>query len=132
MTSRNRLANRTLCFSATCLVTALAGCGSKQSSGDNALEPASGTNQGVTAIDQVSDDMSPATVALGQRIFRFETFGDEQFWTDKLKMHEVVAKAVSPKTALSVGLKVDAEAIPPTSRRPSRTARSTSTVPPPR
>jgi mono/diheme cytochrome c family protein len=28
-------------------------------------------------------------------------------------MHEVVQKAVSPKTALSVGLKVDAEAIPP-------------------
>ena len=113
MSSRNRLMNRTLCFSVTCLVASLAGCGSKQSTGDKSLEPASGTNQGVTAIDQVSDDMSPATVALGQRIFRFETFGDEQFWTDKLKLHEVVAKAVSPKTALSVGLKVDAEAIPP-------------------
>jgi mono/diheme cytochrome c family protein len=105
--------NRTLCFSATCFVAALTGCGSKQSSGDKALEPASGTNQSVTAIDQVADDMSPATVAQGQKVFRFDTFGDEQFWSDKLKMHEVVAKAVSPKTALSVGLKVDAEAIPP-------------------
>ena len=36
--------------------------------------------------------MSPETVALGQRVFRFETFGDEQFWTDKLKLHEVVAQ----------------------------------------
>ena len=61
----------------------------------------------------VSSDMSPQTLAEGQRIFRFETFGDEQFWTDTARMHEVVQKSVSPKTALSVGLKVDAEAIPP-------------------
>jgi mono/diheme cytochrome c family protein len=89
---------------------ALAAC-SKQSSGEHPLEPASST-QSVTAIDQVSDDMSSETVAAGREVFRHETFGDEQFWTDKLKMHEVVASAVSPKTALSVGLKVDAEAIP--------------------
>jgi mono/diheme cytochrome c family protein len=57
-------------------------------------------------------DMSPRTLAEGQRIFRFETFGDEQFWTDTARMHEVVQKSVSPATALSVGLKVDAEAIP--------------------
>ena len=57
-------------------------------------------------------DQSPGTLADGQRIFRFETFGDEQFWTDTARMHEVVQKSVSPKTALSVGLKVDADAIP--------------------
>jgi len=49
----------------------------------------------------------------GQQVFRHDTFGDEQFWTDVAKMHEVIQKSVSPKTALSVGLKVDAEAIPP-------------------
>jgi mono/diheme cytochrome c family protein len=49
----------------------------------------------------------------GQRIFRFETFGDEKFWTDTARMHEVVQKSVSPTAALQVGLKVDAEAIPP-------------------
>jgi hypothetical protein len=48
----------------------------------------------------------------GQAIFRFDTFGDEQLWTDVLRMHEVIA-TVSPKTALSVGLKVDVEALPP-------------------
>ena len=48
----------------------------------------------------------------GQQIFRFETFGDEQLWTDTLRMHEAIAQ-VSPKTALSVGLKVDVEALPP-------------------
>ena len=34
-------------------------------------------------------------------------------WTDTLRMHEVIATAVDPTTALSVGLKVDAEALPP-------------------
>jgi len=49
----------------------------------------------------------------GQRIFREDTFGDEQFWTDTARMHEVVQSSVSPTLALKVGLKVDADAIPP-------------------
>ena len=47
----------------------------------------------------------------GQAIFRFDTFGDEQLWTDVLRMHEVVA-TVDPATALAVGLKVDVDALP--------------------
>jgi mono/diheme cytochrome c family protein len=47
----------------------------------------------------------------GKAIFRFDTFGDEQLWTDVLRMHEVLAK-VPPTTALAVGLKVDVEALP--------------------
>lgn len=47
----------------------------------------------------------------GQEIFRYDTFGDEQLWTDVLRMHEVVA-TVSPATALAVGLKVDIDALP--------------------
>ena len=47
----------------------------------------------------------------GQAIFRYDTFGDEQLWTDVLRMHEVIA-AVNPATALAVGLKVDVEALP--------------------
>ncbi|MGZ5787766.1 MAG: c-type cytochrome [Ramlibacter sp.] len=49
----------------------------------------------------------------GKQIFRSDTFGDEAFWTDKLKMNTVIATAVDPTTALSVGLKVDSEALPP-------------------
>ncbi|HET8646027.1 MAG TPA: hypothetical protein VFO85_11080 [Vicinamibacteria bacterium] len=49
----------------------------------------------------------------GRSIFRFDTFGDEQLWTERLRMHEVIASAVSPVTALSVGLKVDSEVLPP-------------------
>src|SRR5574339_680276 len=48
----------------------------------------------------------------GRQIFRYDTFGDEQLWTDVLRMHEVVAN-VPPVTALAVGLKVDVEALPP-------------------
>jgi mono/diheme cytochrome c family protein len=51
-------------------------------------------------------------VAKGKEIFRFDTFGDESQWTDTLRMHEVIRTAVDPVTALSIGLKVDAEALP--------------------
>jgi mono/diheme cytochrome c family protein len=54
-----------------------------------------------------------ALVAQGRQIFRYETFGDEAKWTDTLHMHEVIAASVDPATALSVGLKVDADALPP-------------------
>jgi cytochrome c5 len=54
----------------------------------------------------------PALVNEGREIFRFDTFGDEQFWTDTLRMHEVVSTAVDPTTALKVGLKVDADVLP--------------------
>jgi mono/diheme cytochrome c family protein len=47
----------------------------------------------------------------GKAIFRFDTFGDEQLWTDVLRMHEVIP-SVDPATALAVGLKVDVEALP--------------------
>jgi len=47
----------------------------------------------------------------GQAIFRFDTFGDEQLWTEVLRMHEVVP-TVDPATALAVGLKVDVDALP--------------------
>jgi mono/diheme cytochrome c family protein len=52
------------------------------------------------------------TINEGKQIFRFETFGDETFWTDTLGMHQVV-QTLPPTTALSVGLKVDADTLPP-------------------
>jgi len=50
-------------------------------------------------------------VAQGKQIFRFDTFGDETKWTDALRMNEVIS-TVDPTTALTVGLKVDSEALP--------------------
>src|SRR4029079_420084 len=55
---------------------------------------------------------SGAHKADGQAIFRFDTFGDEQLWTDVLRMQDVI-DAVDPATALAVGLKVDVDALPP-------------------
>ena len=49
----------------------------------------------------------------GQSIFRFDTFESEQLWTDFLQMQNVIPEFVSPETALSVGLKVDVDALPP-------------------
>jgi len=43
--------------------------------------------------------------------FRFDTFGDEALWTDVLRWNEVIT-TIDPVTALSVGLKVDSEALP--------------------
>lgn len=54
-----------------------------------------------------------ATLARGRQIFRHETYGDEPFWTGTLRMHEVIQSTVSPALALAVGLKVDAERLPP-------------------
>ena len=56
----------------------------------------------------------------GRNIFRFDTYGSEAFFGDALQLHQAIAGAqnggvgpgVSPKTALTIGLKVDAEALP--------------------
>ena len=64
-----------------------------------------------TAI--ANQSFKPALIDRGREIFRFDTFGDETYWTDTLRMHEPIASAVSPNVALSVGLKVDVEALPP-------------------
>ncbi len=56
----------------------------------------------------------------GRQIFRFDTFGDERFWSDTLKLHQAISGArlggagtgVSPATALAVGLKLDVDMIP--------------------
>jgi mono/diheme cytochrome c family protein len=56
----------------------------------------------------------------GRQTFRYATFGDEAFWGDALGLHLAIAGAgnggvgagVSPATALSVGLKVDVDALP--------------------
>jgi mono/diheme cytochrome c family protein len=53
-----------------------------------------------------------AQAAQGKQIFRFDTFGDEAQWTDKLRMNEVISASISPVAALAVGLKVDSEALP--------------------
>src|SRR4026209_1139681 len=49
----------------------------------------------------------------GQLIFHYETFGDEVYWTETLGLHEIVERHADLTTALQVGLKLDADALPP-------------------
>ena len=79
---------------------------------------------GLTSSKSPADPASAASAAQefeqGQRVFRFDTFGDQSFWGDALKLHQAiegsklggVGPGVSPNTALAVGLKVDADALP--------------------
>jgi len=56
----------------------------------------------------------------GRETFRFDTFGDEVFWGGALQLHQAikgstlggVGPGISPNTALSLGLKVDLDALP--------------------
>ena len=74
-----------------------------------AVSRGGGTGESRSAIDE------------GKRTFRYDTFGDQAFWGDTLKLHQAiegdklggVGPGVSPKTALGVGLKVDVDALPP-------------------
>ena len=86
---------------------------SKASSNDQNLIQAQSQN--------TKDDAGvQALIAEGKETFRFDTFGDERFWGDTLKLHLAIAgqrlggvgDGVSPNKALAVGLKVDADALP--------------------
>ena len=67
------------------------------------------------------NDRKKSVIEQGKQIFRYDAFGDEHFWSGLLHIDKAIAGAanggygpgVSPNTALAVGLKVDAEALPP-------------------
>src|SRR4030095_14798679 len=81
------------------------------------------------AADDLSDqnkknpfnEHKKSLISDGKDIFRFDTFGDEDFWSGLLHIDKAILGAnnggfgpgVSPKAALAVGLKVDADALPP-------------------
>jgi hypothetical protein len=82
-------------------------------SGDDDEQPA-------THLDRQIDKHAKRTLVNGRQIFRFDTFGDQAFWGDTIKLHQAiqgtrfggVGPGVSPKTALAVGLKMDVDALP--------------------
>src|SRR5512138_2348532 len=81
--------------------------------GDDRDEKLKGTDAGIR-------DNAARLVREGREIFRFDTFGSEAFWGGALRLHETIAGAanggtgpgLSPRAALSLGLKVDSEALP--------------------
>jgi hypothetical protein len=70
--------------------------------------------------DLVVSESAASMIIEGRETFRYDTFGDEAFWGDTLKLHRAIAGAanggvgpgLSPKAALGLGLKVDARALP--------------------
>ena len=76
-------------------------------------------------FDDAIKENSKELFEKGQAVFRFETFGDEVFWTDQLQLHKAIAdqkhgglgKGLSPKEALAAGLKVDLTILPRGLRR---------------
>ena len=77
--------------------------------------------QSLTAVDAAISHHGESLVEQGRQIFRFDTFGDEDYWGGMLGLHQAIEGAklggvgpgVSPATALAVGLKVDQDALPP-------------------
>src|SRR5690554_4477863 len=64
----------------------------------------------------------------GRQIFRFDTFGSENFWGGQLRLHEAIAgealggvgPGLTPAAALELGLKVDVDALPRSLRKDLR------------
>ena len=85
-----------------------------------ASSPADQNRGKLTESERLTDANAQRMLADGKQTFRFDTFGDEAFWSDALQLHRAIAGAnlggvgpgVSPKTALAVGLKVDVDALP--------------------
>ncbi|MEO5563295.1 MAG: hypothetical protein ABIR18_07670 [Chitinophagaceae bacterium] len=69
--------------------------------------------------DPIADNASKM-LEEGKQTFRFETFGDESYWSTALQLHKAIAGeknggigvGLSPKNALAAGLKVDMDVIP--------------------
>jgi hypothetical protein len=88
-------------------------------------KPAGERRDAVSDIDAGIDKHARQMLETGRRVFRFDTFGSETFWGETLQLHKAIAGernegvggGVSPKTALSVGLKVDADALPASLKR---------------
>lgn len=94
--------------------------GSGNAGGDaDQLNGGGGTGGGTLDERPILDDMRELVEA-GEEIFHFDTFGDEAFWGDTLRLHEAIAgealggvgPGLSPTAALAAGLKVDVEALP--------------------
>src|SRR6185503_1066877 len=82
--------------------------------------PSASSKDGGTVASTPPPAGSAALLAQGEQTFRFDTFGDEAFWGDTIKLHQAiegsanggVGPGVSPTAALGLGLKVDVDALP--------------------
>jgi hypothetical protein len=79
-----------------------------------------GDRKRLSDYDRTNNANAERMVEEGRAIFRFDTYGSEAFFGHALQLHKAIAgqknggvgPGVSPRTALAVGLKVDADALP--------------------
>ena len=89
------------------------------------------TPEAAATPDQRQLDDALAEVERGRRIFRKDTFGNQAFWGDALRLHQAIAgranggvgPGLSPNSALALGLKVDANALPAELKKAMRQGR---------
>jgi mono/diheme cytochrome c family protein len=79
--------------------------------GSTWLYRAQSASRKASSFDDAIAENARRLLADGRQIFRYDTFGDEDFWGGTLRLHEAVAH-LSPSQALALGLKVDSEALP--------------------
>jgi mono/diheme cytochrome c family protein len=87
----------------------LTGCATQSSGSIQAMGESDGpANQGTSAPRQ------DGNANAGRDVFRFETFGNEGFWTDAARLPAgMMAAKVTPLQALQLGLSVDVDALDP-------------------
>lgn len=96
---------------ATLLLTSLAALVAAAGYAQRAAPSDGPADQGMRLPQAMGD------VALGREVFRFETFGNEGFWTDAVRLPAgIMAAKVTPMQALELGLQIDADAIDPALR----------------
>jgi len=107
-------------FFVTLIAAALGACGSTKTEAQDTKPVATAGRPAPASFDEQIQSNARRMLEEGKRTFRFDTFGSEDFWGGKLRLHEALAgeklggvgQGVSPRTALALGLKVDAEALP--------------------
>src|SRR5215216_2080267 len=102
-------------------VTQFIQCKTTKADTRNAIDMSGDADEFDDAIKQNMKDLFDK----GKAVFRFDTFGDEVFWTDQLQLHKAIAdekhggtgKGLTPQQALDAGLKVDLAILPKFLRR---------------
>ena len=106
---------------AALLVTVVATANLREPSSAQAQQPVPTTGSAAApSFDTTINQNAQRMLEEGRKIFRYDTFGSEAFWGDQLRLHQAIVgekfggigAGVSPKQALSLGLKVDTEALP--------------------
>jgi len=93
---------------ALCLSLSLAGCANSAMT----TAPHMTASDGPAAQGPTLPPRQDGNIAAGRDVFRFETFGNEGFWTDAVRLPQgMVAAGVTPLKALELGVQVDMDAL---------------------